>query len=58
MCNCGLFDKPLDEWQELSSVDQTWNEFITHFQNAEEKFNLKKNIHDNKGGVGNANTVE
>ena len=23
MCNCGLFDKALDEWEELSSLDQT-----------------------------------
>ena len=33
-------------------------DFITHFQNAEEKFNLKKSIHDKKGGIGRANAVE
>ena len=58
MYNCGLFDKALDEWEELDSSLQTWDEFITHFQNTEEKFNLKKQIHDKKGGIGRANAAE
>ena len=58
MCNCGLFYKALDEWEELSSIDQHQEDFITHFQNAEEKFNLKKSIHDKKSSIGRANVVE
>jgi len=46
---CGLFEKTLDEWEELNKTDQTWNKFQTHFIAAEEKFNLKKGIHDKKG---------
>ena len=46
MCNFGLFDKAIDEWEELETWEQTWEDFITHFQNAEEKFNLKKSIHE------------
>ena len=42
MCECGLFEKSLDEWEELSSSSQTWDDFQFHFQDAEEKFNLKK----------------
>ena len=56
--HCGLLDKSLDEWEELSSIDQTWEDFVAHFQNSEEKFNLKKIIHDKKGNVGRANEVE
>ena len=58
MYNCGMFDKALDEWEEHSTLDQSWEDFITHFQNAEEKFNLKKNIHDKKSGIGRANSEE
>ena len=58
MHDCGIFDKYLDEWEELSSIDQTWEDFITHFQHAEEKFNLKKSIHDKKSDIGRSNVVE
>ena len=39
---CGLFDKALDEWEDRSDFEQTWEDFIEHFQDAEERFNLKK----------------
>ena len=55
MYECGLFEKALDEWEELSSSNQNWDVFQFHFQDAEEKFNLKKKIHDKKGGLGQAN---
>ena len=55
MYQCGLFDKALDEWEDRSNLDQSWEDFINHFQDAEERFNLKKNIHDKKGGIGRAN---
>ena len=45
MRNCGLFDKALNEWEEIFSINQTWEDIITYFQNAEGKFNLKKSIH-------------
>ena len=31
---------------------------MSHFQNVEEKFNLKNNIHDKKDGIGRANDAE
>ena len=46
MHGCRLFDKSIDEWEELATNQQTWDEFQTHFQAAEENFNLKKKIHD------------
>ena len=52
-----MFEKALDEWEELSSSSQTWDEFQAHFQDTEENFNINKNIHDKKGGVGQANLV-
>ena len=58
MCNCCLFDKDIDQREEISSIDQTWEDFITHFQNDEENFNLKKSVHDKKGCIGRPNTVE
>ena len=58
MYECGLFEKALDDWEELTKSQQTWSEFQTHFQEAEEKFNLKKNINDKKGGLGRANSVK
>ena len=36
MYQCGLFDKALDEWEDRSNLDQTWDDFINHFQDAEE----------------------
>ena len=39
-------------------MDQTWEDFINHFQDAEENFNLKKNIHDEKGGIGRSNAAK
>ena len=57
MCECGLFEKELDEWEELSSSSQTRDEFQAHFQDSEEKFNLKKKIHDKKRGISQANLV-
>ena len=41
MYDCGIFDKSLDEWEDLAINRQTWDEFHTHVQNAEEKCNLK-----------------
>ena len=58
MCNCGLLDKAIDEWEGLSSINQKWEYFVTHFQNAEEKINLKKSIHDKKGSIRRDNVVE
>ena len=55
MHECGLFEKALDEWEEISSSNQNWDVFQFHFQDAEEKFNLKKKIHDKKGGISQAN---
>ena len=57
MYQCGLFEKALDEWEDRSNLDQSWEDFINHFQEAEERFNLKKNIHDKKGGIGRANAA-
>ena len=31
MWECGLFEKALDEWEELSSSSQTWDELQAHF---------------------------
>ena len=45
---CGLLEKALDEWEELSSSSQTWDKFQAHFQDAEEKFNLKNKIYDKR----------
>ena len=58
MHNCGLFDKDLDQWEYPSNLDQTSKYFVNHFQDAEEKFNLKKKIHDKKGGIGRAKAEE
>ena len=58
MCNCGLFEKAIDEWKEWNKTEQTWDNFQAHFLNAEEKFLIKRNIHDKKGGIGNANAAE
>lgn len=57
MHECGLFEKALDKWEERTRSHQTWSEFQTHFQEVEEKVNLKKNINDKKGGLGQANAV-
>ena len=57
MYNCGLFEKALDEWEELDRSVQPWVAFQTHFLQAEEKFNLKKGIHDKKGGIGQAHAA-
>ena len=57
MHDCGLFEKALDEWEELDTAHQNWDEFQTHFQDAEEKYNLKKKIHDKKGNIGQAHAV-
>ena len=57
MYEYGLFEKALDEWEELSSSSQTWDEFQAHFQDAEEKFNLNKKTHSKKGGISQANLV-
>ena len=48
MHECGLFEKALDEWEELSSSNQNWDVFQFHSQYTKEKFNLKKKIHDKK----------
>jgi len=42
MYECGLFEKALDEWEELDKTEQTWEKLQTHFIAAKEKFNLKK----------------
>lgn len=42
MYNCGLLDKLFDEREELASADQSWDEFMSYYQNAKESFNLKK----------------
>ena len=55
MHDCGIFDKALDQWKELTTNQQICDEFQTHFQNDEEKFNSKKKIHDKMGGIGSAN---
>ena len=49
MYECGLFENALDEWEELISSNQNWDAFQFQFEDAEEKFNLKKKIHDKKG---------
>ena len=46
MWNCGLCDKTLDEWEELSKSTQTWYVFQDYFFNAEEKFNIERIIYD------------
>ena len=56
-CTYGLFEKGLDEWEEMSSWNQTWDKFQGHFLEAEERFQLKKKIHDKKGGIGQAHAV-
>ena len=43
---CGLFERTLDEWEELAAKYQTWAEFQSHFQDSGEKFNINKRIHD------------
>jgi len=57
MYECGLFEKALDEWEELSTSNQNWDVFQFHFQDAEEKFNLKNKMHDKKGGFGQAKSA-
>ena len=57
MWKCDLFKKTLHEWEELSSSSQTWDKFKTHFQDAEENFNLKKKIHDKNGGISQDNPM-
>ena len=57
MHNCGLFEKALDEWEDLDTLHHTWTEFQVHFQDAEEKYHLKQKIHDKKGSIGHAHTV-
>ena len=57
MHDCGLFEKALDEWEELNQSSQTWDEFQTHFLDAEEKFNLKRRVHDKKGSLGQAHSA-
>ena len=52
------FKKNLDEWEERSTLDQPWEDFVVHFQNSKENFNLKKSIHDKKGGVRRVNAAE
>ena len=49
---CGLFDKAFYEWKELAASLQTQTAFQTKFQDVEEKYNLKKWIHDKKGNIG------
>ena len=57
MCECGLFEKALDEWEEMSMSNQNWDIFQFHFQDTEEKFNLKKKIHNKKDSISEANLV-
>ena len=45
MHNCGLFEKSIDEWEDLNKTEKTWNKFQTRFLNAEEKYLIKKKIH-------------
>jgi len=40
MYECGLFEKALDEWEELDKTEQTWESFQMHLIATEEKFNL------------------
>ena len=55
---CGLFEKALDEWEDLAVYQQNWSEFQSHFQEAEEKFNLKQHINNKKGSLGRANSTK
>ena len=35
-------EKALDEWEEMSSWNQNWDKFQSHFLEAEEGFNSKR----------------
>ena len=53
----GSHDKALDKWEELRKSNQTWDMFQDWFYNAEEKFNVKRNVHNKKGSLNHDNVA-
>ena len=50
MARTGIFDKTIDEWDELTAVDKTWARFQSHFKTAYRRYQAKLKRQASAGG--------
>ena len=50
MAKTGIFDKTIDEWDELDAADKTWARFQSHFKTAYKRYQQKLRRQDKSAG--------
>ena len=51
MAKTGIFDKTIDEWDELDAAAKTWARFQTHFKTAYKRYQQKLRRQNTAGGT-------